>query len=165
VRKDSAQIRGADHQTVGVLEEYGMPAVAQPVGRSLPGPQVSGGLAAGLEPGQHLKVRLAALAAQGLGRQVNRFDIPDYMVQRTPGEPGIFVGRTKRAAVPGAVAGYPEQEAPGFAGRANGPLFEAAIRFLIYQCGPFFRREFGSRRDIFTTPTLTLLLKEEGISQ
>jgi hypothetical protein len=61
---------------------------------------------------------------------VNSINIPLNMFNRTDGKAGALVNRTKLTVIPGAVPGYPYQQAGSLTGRSDGALFQPVIGFV-----------------------------------
>jgi hypothetical protein len=71
-----------------------------------------------------------ALSA-GFHMPVDGVDILDDVGFGANGKARALVYRTEGAVVPGAVAGHPDQQAAGFAGRPDGALFKPVVAVRI----------------------------------
>jgi hypothetical protein len=58
---------------------------------------------------------------------VDRIDILNHILHGSQGEAFVFIERTKGAMIPGAVSRDSQTETIGFAGGADGTLFQAVV--------------------------------------
>jgi hypothetical protein len=66
-----------------------------------------------------------------LHRLVDRVQVLHYVSYWADRELRAFIDRAKGAAVPGTIAGHPDQEAMGFAGRPDRALLKSAVNFIL----------------------------------
>ena len=133
----SASSSGLEDQGIGVLQKDGRPPVIEP-GRHGPEALVADPVL--LENRRHRLLPDASLLAEPLGKgpdPLGRLGHPQDILldlgHRPERKGPSLVGAAESALVPGAVAGHPDQQAPGLARRPDRPLFErTAIMLLIH---------------------------------
>jgi len=143
-REDLRQFIGFQDQGIGILQKYGLLSPVHPGADGAKGVVVT--IAAVVDAPYDRVGHPAGPAhfpGQGLDLVGNGPGLPDIILDLRDGAEGKFfplVGPAKGALVPGTIPRYPEQQAPGLAGRPDRPLFKRQFHAMQFP-SPYIRQD------------------------